>query len=724
MTIPASEPLSSPNPNGYQTNPAPSDLLSQFINQYQELQSYKNGKSIVLDGQSLTVAGVVGVARYGASVALKDTPEIRERMAKSRGVLISKVQTAKSVYGVSTGLGGSADTRTNDTIGLGHALLQHHHTGVLPSMVSFRGPLPALPLSDPLATTSMPEAWVRGAILVRINSLVRGHSAVRWELLERMAVLLREDITPCVPLRGSISASGDLTPLAYVAGTIAGIRNIRVFDGPRAFGAREIVSCRKALDRHHIEPLPLLEKENLGIMNGTAFSASVASLALHDAVHLALLAQVCTAMGTEALIGVRANYDPFIHEVARPHPGQVEAARTIWDLLKGSTLAGGHEKDVTIEQDQGELRQDRYTLRTAPQFLGPQIEDIVSALNVVTIECNSTTDNPLFNGETGEVHHGGNFQAMAVTNAMEKTRLALHHIGKLLFAQATELMNPAMNRGLPPSLAASDPSLNYHGKGLDIAVAAYTSELGFLANPVSTHIQSAEMHNQAVNSLALISARATITSLEVLSMLTATYLYLLCQALDIRAMQAKFEKELHEIVQEEFLANFGSYITPLEAASLFKHVLNGMFAVLDTTTTMDVTDRMAKVAASGDSILVKHFTQPQGSGIIALSGLRGFNVGVAKRAAASLTALREAYLTGARGHAPASVHLSRTRPVYDFIRIKLGIGMHGLENHRSFPNGLDLEDATIGENVSLIHEAIRDGELQRIVVGLFLKLTD
>jgi len=111
--------------------------------------------------------------------------------------------------------------------------------------------------------------------------------------------------------------------LAYVAGTVAGIRNIRVFDGPRVFGAREVVSCKTALEKHHIEPLPLLEKETLGIMNGTAFSASVASLVLHDAVHLALLAQVCTAMGTEALLGVRGNYDPFIHEVARPHPGQV-----------------------------------------------------------------------------------------------------------------------------------------------------------------------------------------------------------------------------------------------------------------------------------------------------------------------------------------------------------------------------------------------------------------
>jgi phenylalanine ammonia-lyase len=107
-------------------------------------------------------------------------------------------------------------------------------------------------------------------------------------------------------------------------------------------------------------------------------------------------------------------------------------------------------------------------------------------------------DNPLVDPTTGDIHHGGNFQAMAVTNAMEKTRLALNHIGRLLFAQSCELMNPAFNRGLPPSLAATDPSVNYHGKGINICMAAYVSELGFLANPVSTHIQSAEMHNQAI----------------------------------------------------------------------------------------------------------------------------------------------------------------------------------------------------------------------------------
>lgn len=100
--------------------------------------------------------------------------------------------------------------------------------------------------------------------------------------------------------------------------------------------------------------------------------------------------------------------------------------------------------------------------------------------------------------ETGTIHNGGNFQAMAVTNAMEKTRLSLHHFGKIMFAQCAELIDPSMNRGLPPNLASTDPSLDYHAKGIDIATAAYVAELGYLANPVSTHIQSAEMHNQAV----------------------------------------------------------------------------------------------------------------------------------------------------------------------------------------------------------------------------------
>jgi phenylalanine ammonia-lyase len=146
---------------------------------------------------------------------------------------------------------------------------------------------------------------------------------------------------------------------------------------------------------------------------------------------------------------------------------------------------------------------------------------------------------------------------------------------------------------------------------------------------------------------------------------------------------------------------------------LLKQILDVMLATLDSTTTMDATDRMIRVAASSDSVFVKHFMQAKGPGVIALSGLPCFNNNIAKRATGLLTELRDAYLTGAHGPAPARLHLTKTRPVYEFVRMTLGIGMHGLENHQSFPDGMDIEDATIGEKVSLIHEVRNMAQLAK-----------
>ncbi|KZT23553.1 phenylalanine ammonia-lyase [Neolentinus lepideus HHB14362 ss-1] len=693
--------------NGHSTNdhangrmlPAKgSGLLPKFIHAFYEFEYYRNGKAVQLNGHSLSIPAVVASARYHAPVTLDYSPAVQECVAKSRNVIVEKVNNSTSVYGVSTGFGGSADTRTNDTLALGSALLQHQQSGVLPSSMNA---LSALPLSDPLTTTSMPEAWVRGAILIRINSLVRGHSGVRWELIERMVDLLREDIVPLVPLRGSISASGDLSPLSYIAGTLIGNPSIRVFDGLRSSGPRTVVSSREALAAHNIEPIVLQSKEHLGILNGTAFSASVGALALSEAAHLVLLAQVCTAMGVEALAGTRGSFDSFIHDVARPHPGQVESARMIHDLLEGSKFALSAEEEVTISEDKGRLRQDRYPLRTAPQFLGPQIEDILSALETVTLECNSTTDNPLIDGNTGAVHHGGNFQAMAVSNAMEKTRLALHHVGKLLFAQSTELINPAMNRGLPPNLAATDPSLNYHAKGIDIATAAYVGELGYLANPVSTHVQSAEMHNQAVNSLALISARATITSLEVLSMLISSYLYALCQALDLRAMQAEFKEGIIEIIRDELSSVFGSCLASASRDELSLQLTEVVVDALDNTSSMDAVPRMQSVAAQTTTVIFDFLSSAAPA---ALSAIPAFRDNLAKRSTGLLEQLRQEYLSGARGDTPASPYLSRTRAMYEFVRKTLGIRMQGSENLHLFEKGAGVEDVTVGQNVSLIYE--------------------
>jgi len=692
-------------------------LLSKFIESHNELESYKNGKAVKVDGRTLSIAAVAAAARYHAKVKLDDTPTARARLAKSRKVITDKVESGTSVYGLSTGFGGSADTRTDQPLLLGHALLQHQHIGVLPSSTQ---PLDVLPLSDPNSSTTMPESWVRGAMLIRMNSLIRGHSGVRWELIEKINEVLSANITPVVPLRGSISASGDLSPLSYIAGMLVANPAIRVYHGPAAFGARQVSPSSDALEQYNIESLPLASKEHLGILNGTAFSASVASLALNEAVHLSLLAQVCTAMGTEALVGTRGSYDPFIHATARPHFGQVESAHNIFTLLEGSKLARLHENEVGIYDDQYSLRQDRYPLRTAPQFLGPQIEDILSALSAVTQECNSTTDNPLVDGESGEVHHGGNFQAMAVTNAMEKTRLALHHIGKLMFAQSTEIVNPTMNNGLPPSLTATDPSLNYHTKGIDIATAAYVAELGYLATPVSTHIQSAEMHNQAVNSLALISARATLNSLEVLSILMSSYLYILCQALDLRALQYEFVTGLENIVNDELVSIFGSFLSSSQEVILSKKLLTVIKASLEKTSTMDSVDQMRATAASTTAVFVDFFASPEFTDTsFAVASISQFRSQVASRAVNLLDQLRREFLSGERGLAPAGPYIGKARLLYEFVRVTLGIRMHGSENYSRFVNGLGVDDVSIGQNISLIHEAIRDGKMQPIVVSLF-----
>jgi phenylalanine ammonia-lyase len=273
-----------------------------------------------------------------------------------------------SVYGVSTGFGGSgklcstkartnthlyvADTRTDAVTILGIALLEHQDAGVASTSASGR-----LPLGDPLTSTTMPESWVRAGMFVRINSLIRGHSGVRWELIESLTDFLRHDITPICPLRGTVSASGDLMPLVSCAGALSGSRSVQVYYGPRNAPRRTLPSL-KAIEQAGLRPVTFAPKEHLGLMNGTAFSAALASLALVEVTQLAVLAQVCTAMGVEALLGTRGSYDPFIHDVARPHPGQVEVATIVARLLDGSQLASDAPKvEPTIDEDSGKLRQ-------------------------------------------------------------------------------------------------------------------------------------------------------------------------------------------------------------------------------------------------------------------------------------------------------------------------------------------------------------------------------
>jgi phenylalanine ammonia-lyase len=335
-------------------------------------------------------------------------------------------------------------------------------------------------------------------------------------------------------------------------------------------GADErVMPSSQALEIVGRVPHTLLAKEGLGLMNGTAVSAGVASLAIWESQRIAALAQICTAMATESLQGHSANFHPFFGQV-RPHSGQIISARNILDFLSGSELAK-HTQDNTSHQlrtlpyTTSHLVQDRYDLRTASQWIGPCLEDLSLAASQVSVELNSTTDNPIFATTRDytdpslllfDNHCGGNFQALSVTMAMEKTRSALQLLGKLVFAQSSEIINPVLSNGLPANLSFDDPSLSFTCKGIDIGMAAYMSELASLANPVSNCVQSAEMHNQSINSLALVSARKTLEAVEVIRIMLATYLYLLCQALDLCVLQLRFkrmaESEMHRLTWRWF----------------------------------------------------------------------------------------------------------------------------------------------------------------------------
>lgn len=257
-------------------------------------------------------------------------------------------------------------------------------------------------------------------MLVRCNATARGHSAVTMDVLQAILRLLRHDITPVVPLRGTVSASGDLMPLAYIAGAIEG--NPDVFVHKRQGRNVSIMGADEALAQEGILKIVFGPKEALGLVNGTASSAALAALVIYDAHQLAVLSQAVTAMAVEGLLGNSESFHPFIAQV-RPHTGQIEASRNILAFLKGSSFAKGMKGEK--DRNPTGLAQDRYALRSAPQWIGPQLEDLLSAHLQVTTELNSSADNPLIDVEAKEVHYGANFQAAAVTSATEKTRLAL-----------------------------------------------------------------------------------------------------------------------------------------------------------------------------------------------------------------------------------------------------------------------------------------------------------
>lgn len=631
--------------------------------------------------------------------------------------LNKKLQDGEMVYGVTTGYGGSADTRTTNYATLQQALIQHQSAAVL--VPSDRGRSSGSLAVDSLKSHAIPIPVVRAAMLTRCNSLLRGHSAVRPVVVQNILTLLANNMTPVVPLRGSISASGDLTPLAYLAGTLEGHPDIFINCGKDQ--DYRVIPANQALAEAGLEPLELRAKEGLGIMNGTAFSCGAASVVMVEANQLLLLSQALTAMGTEALLGKRENYDPFIAN-ARPHPGQKEAAASMFDFLADSQLVSeASPGQMGSAQDSHILAQDRYALRTSSQWIGPQIEDMALAVQQVEVELNSTTDNPLLDPDTADVLHGGNFQAASVTSAMEKTMTSLQMLGKMVFAQTSEIINPNLSKGLTPNLCADDPSLSFAFKGVDIHMAAYMSELAYLAHPVSSFVQSAELHNQDLNSLALIAARYAADAVEVLSLMVSAYLYALCQALDLRALHLEFVGQAHQSIRSVTEELCGPKIAQFIDSSLWQELMS--YWSRNTARDLGQRAQVSTTACTGTllTLLSDHGSssaRPAYNEMDTATKTLKWRNAVADILKTRFAETRASFF---RAQTTPQYLCHSSKRLYTFVRETLGIPMHrGIVDHATHDSGDGINPADkplMGSYVSRIYVALRAGEMRDVVLG-------
>ncbi|EXK87849.1 phenylalanine ammonia-lyase [Fusarium oxysporum f. sp. raphani 54005] len=682
---------------------------------WKQLRDLKNGKEkIILDGNNLDIASLVAAARHGIKPEISKDEELARRIALSVDALAEYLSHKYVVYGVNTGFGGSADVRTDEWLENQIGSLQHTQSAIITSTDKNPGGN-----SEREPSHIMPPEWVRGAILTRANQNMRGQSAVRLEVLERLIKLLHHDITPMVPIRGTISASGDLMPLSYIAGAVTGNPDIFVQVGKGS--SAKVMPSDEALRASGLSPSGLGPKEALGLINGTAPSVSVASLVLYDAQQLAVLAQVLTAFASEAMGGNVEWTIPFIHAV-RPHPGQIEAAANIRSFLQGSEFVVGLEDRKRTGDG---LWQDRYSTRTSPQWIGPYLEDLLLAQKQISVELNSTSDNPLIDASekdgkvVGDVYSGGNFQAVAVTSAMDKTRLALQMIGRMVFSQVSEMINPSTNNGLEANLNISDKE-NFTMKGIDVNMSAYMSELAALAHPVSSHVMSAEMHNQGINSLALLSARRTLEAADLVAHMCACHIYVSCQAVELRATHRLFLDTLREKVLLNKTGNGPFHAFGLEDAAI-ERIGEVVFAVVEREWfDHNIGCWKDRIIPTVDAVMapVTQFLTAEkiDCPISSLAVFRGqFHKAVVDTASSIFypnMAIRSVDVATKLGDG--------TAPLYTWVRSKLEVPTQcGLDDDPLYNvhKGLPTEGKkTIGSWLSMVYESVR-GNMMDVIMG-------
>jgi len=399
---------------------------------------------ILLSGDSLTLAQVGEIARGSTLVGI--APAAIEAMRRSRAVVEKLAAGDDPVYAVNTGVGLLADVRVpaHDLATLQRNVVRSHAAGI----------------GEPLS-----RAETRAMMLIRAIVLARGFSGIRPLVAERLCDLLNRGVTPVVPARGSVGASGDLAPLAHMALVMIG-------EGEAEYEGT-VMPGGEALRRAKLDPLTLQSKEGISLLNGTQAMLAVGCLELEQAERLARAADVVCAMTLDGLKGTPRAFDPRIHAI-RPHPGQRESAANLLRLLEGSEIRQSH---ITCRRVQ-----DAYSLRCAPQVHGAVRDALAEARRIFEIEINSVTDNPLVIGD--EIISGGNFHGQPLAFALDYLAIAVTALAGISERRLDRLVNPALNEDLPPFLAAH-AGLESGFMMVQVSAAALVAENRVLANPAS-----------------------------------------------------------------------------------------------------------------------------------------------------------------------------------------------------------------------------------------------
>ena len=437
-------------------------------------------------------------------------------------------QGSDAVYGVNTGFGklASVKIRPQDTETLQRNLILSHCSGV---------------------GEAIPAAIARLMMALKLLSLGRGASGVRWQVIEQIQDMLAKGVTPIVPAQGSVGASGDLAPLAHMAAAMLG-EGEAVLDGIT-------MPAAEALKAAGLKPIVLGAKEGLALINGTQFSTAFALAGYFDAQRNAEAAIVASALSTDAVMGSTAPLEPEIHAL-RGHRGQIDVAAALRALMQGSEIRESHR--------QGDTRvQDPYCIRCQPQVTGAAIDLLRQAGRTLEIEANAVTDNPLVLADAGLIVSGGNFHAEPVAFAADQMALAIAEIGSISQRRTAVMVDPTLSFDLPPFLTP-DPGLNSGYMIAEVTTAALMSENKHLATPCSTDSTPTSANQEDHVSMAAHGARRLMQMNANLSNIIGVELLCAAQGVECRtplktsrtlqSVLARVRRDVPSLRQDRFMA--------------------------------------------------------------------------------------------------------------------------------------------------------------------------